>query len=54
MTTVTWTGSLLFWSRVCNQRLDGHAQKAANDLAQQIAAIAQPLFPVSWAALVGG
>ena len=53
MTTVTWTGSLLFWSRVCNQRLDSHAQKAANELAKQIAAIAQPLFPVSWAALVG-
>ena len=53
MTTVTWTGSLLFWSRVCNQRLDSHAQKAANELAEQIAAIAQPLFPVSWAALVG-
>lgn len=53
MTTVTWTGSLLFWSRVCNQRLDDHAQKAANELAGQIAAIAEPLFPVSWAALVG-
>ncbi len=53
MTTVTWTGSLLFWSRVCNQRLDSHAQKAANELAEQIEAIARPLFPVSWAALVG-
>ena len=53
MTTVTWTGSLLFWSRVCNQRLDDHAQKAANELAGRIAAIAQPLYPVSWAALVG-
>lgn len=53
MTTVTWTGSLLFWSRVCNQRLDSHAQKAANALAQQIEAIARPLFPVSWAELVG-
>ena len=53
MTTVTWTGSLLFWSRVCNQRLDSHAQKAANELAQQIADIAKPLYPVSWAALVG-
>ena len=52
MTTVTWTGSLLFWSRVCNQRLDNHAQKAANELAQQIADIAKPLYPVSWAALV--
>lgn len=53
MTTVTWTGSLLFWSRVCNQRLDSHAQKAANELASKISAFAQPLFPVSWAALVG-
>lgn len=53
MTTVVWTGSLLFWSRVCNQRLDGHAQLAAQELAKQIANIAQPLFPASWAALVG-
>lgn len=53
MTTVVWTGSLLFWSRVCNQRLDNHAQKAANELAGQIAAFAQPLYPVSWSALVG-
>lgn len=53
MTTVTWTGSLLFWSRVCNQRLDGHAQLAAQELAKKITAIAKPLFPVSWAALVG-
>lgn len=53
MTTVTWTGSLLFWSRVCNQRLDSHAQKAANELASKISDFARPLFPVSWAALVG-
>jgi len=53
MTTVTWTGSLLFWSRVCNQRLDSHAQKAANELASKISHFARPLFPVSWAALVG-
>lgn len=53
MTTVTWTGSLLFWSRVCNQRVDSHAQKAAQELGKKISDIAQPLFPVSWAALVG-
>lgn len=53
MTTVTWTGSLLFWARVCNQRLDSHAQKAANELALLIERIAQPLFPVSWSELVG-
>lgn len=53
MTTVTWTGSLLFWSRVCNQRVDSHAQLAAQELGRKIAAIVQPHFPVSWAALTG-
>ena len=52
MTTVVWTGSLLFWARVCNQRLDSHAQLAAQELAKKIAAIVQPLFPVSWKELV--
>ena len=53
MTTVTWTGSLLFWSRVCNQRVDSHAQLAAQELGKLIANIAQPLYPVSWEALTG-
>lgn len=53
MTGVTWTGSLLFWSRVCNQRLDPHAQGAANELARQISATVGPLFPHSWRELVG-
>lgn len=53
MTTVTWTGSLLFWSRVCNQRVDSHAQLAAQELGRQIANIVRPHFPVSWAALTG-
>jgi len=53
MTTVTWTGSLLFWSRVCNQRVDSHAQLAAQELGRQIADIVRPRFPVSWAALCG-
>lgn len=53
MTTVTWTGSLLFWSRVANQRLDAHAQKAANELAQHLDSIIRPLFPVSWPELLG-
>lgn len=54
MTTVTWTGSLLFWSRVCNQRVDSHAQLAAQELGRQIADIVRPRYPVSWAALCGG
>lgn len=53
MTTVTWTGSLLFWSRVCNQRVDSHAQLAAQELGRQIADIVRPRYPVSWDALVG-
>ena len=51
MTTVVWTGSLLFWSRVCNQRVDSHAQLAAQELGRQIADIVRPLFPVSWKGL---
>lgn len=54
MTTVVWTGSLLFWARVCTQRLDGHAQLAAQELAAKIEAIVQPRFPVSWSELVKG
>lgn len=53
MTGVTWTGSLLFWSRVVNQRVDSHAQAAAQLLAKKISDILQPLYPVSWKALTG-
>lgn len=53
MTGITWTGSLLFWARVVTQRIDPHAQKAAQDLAKQIDDILRPLYPVSWEALVG-
>jgi thymidylate synthase (FAD) len=48
MTTVYWTGSLLFWSRVHNQRVDSHAQLAAQELGRKIGDIVRPLFPVSW------
>lgn len=51
MTTVVWTGSLLFWSRVHNQRVDSHAQLAAQELARLISEIVQPLYPVSWGEL---
>lgn len=51
MTTVVWTGSLLFWSRVVNQRVDGHAQLAAQELGKKISAIVAPHYPVSWEAL---
>lgn len=51
MTTVVWTGSLLFWSRVCNQRVDSHAQLAAQELGKLIGDIVGPLYPESWKAL---
>ena len=51
MTTVVWTGSLLFWSRVRNQRVDAHAQLAAQKLAVQLDDIVGSRYPVSWAAL---
>lgn len=52
MTTVIWTGTLLAWTRVCNQRLDPHAQAATREAAANIQALVKPLFPVSWDALV--
>lgn len=52
MTTVVWTGSLLFWARVYNQRSDSHAQRAGTqEFAQKLGEIMEPLYRVSWAAL---
>lgn len=49
-----WTGSLYAFSQMCVKRLDAHAQKETQLLAQQIDAIIAPLYPVSWNALVHG
>ena len=51
MTEWIWTGSLMFFARVCTQRLDPHAQAETAEVARQIANIVRPLFPVSWVAL---
>ena len=51
MTTVVWTGSLLFWARVRNQRVDSHAQLAAQELGRKLDEIVGSRYPVSWAAL---
>lgn len=48
MTEWYWTGSLVFWDRVCKQRLDNHSQKETQMVAQQIDKICARLFPVSW------
>ena len=51
MTEWYWTGSLMFFARVCAQRLDPHAQAETSEVARQIADIVRPLFPVGWLAL---
>lgn len=50
----TWveTGSLAYYARICQQRLDAHAQGEIQHLARQVVDIIQPLYPVSWAALM--
>lgn len=47
-----WTGSLAAFARVCNLRLAPDTQKETRDIAKDIAGIIEPLFPVSWSALV--
>ena len=53
MTEWYWTGSLMFFARVCAQRLDPHAQAETSEVARQIADVVRPLFPVSWLVLTG-
>jgi len=53
MTEWIWTGSLYFFSRVCNLRLDEHTQKETQEIAQLISDHCSTMFPVSWEALVG-
>lgn len=50
-TTWIWTGSLYFFARVCNQRLDPHAQKETREVAEAISDVMAKHFPVSWEAL---
>lgn len=51
MTEWFWTGSLAAWARFCRQRMGKDAQAETGDVARACAAIVEPLFPVSWAAL---
>ena len=53
MVTWRWTGSLAAFARVCQQRLDPHAQKEAQILGREISTIMADLFPVTWDAMVG-
>jgi thymidylate synthase (FAD) len=45
------TGSLAAWARMYKQRMHDTAQKEIRTLAENVADIIEPLYPVSWAAL---
>ena len=53
MTSWVWTGSLLFFTRICKLRLDAHAQKENKDVALPIYNKLLELFPLSTNALLG-
>ena len=52
MTEWYWTGSLMFWARVCRQRLDAHAQAESQQVALLVSQHMRKLFPVSWDVLM--
>jgi thymidylate synthase (FAD) len=52
MTEWYWSGSLAAFARVCNLRLDTHAQAETSQVASGIDHHMTLLFPVSWGALV--
>ncbi|ASV62328.1 thymidylate synthase [Vibrio phage vB_VspP_pVa5] len=43
-----WTGSLAAFARFYNQRTDSHAQMEIQDLAKEIGALIEPLYPICW------
>lgn len=48
------TGNLRSWSHFLDLRLDGHAQKEVQDVAQMVKEILMPLWPTSMEALMAG
>lgn len=53
MVSWIWTGSLTSFFHIYRLRAEAHAQKEAQDFAQLIEEVVQPLFPHSWSALKG-
>jgi len=53
MTEWIETASLAAVCRACALRLDPHAQLETREVAEQMAELVAPLFPVSWSALMG-
>jgi len=52
MTEWLWSGSLMAFARVCNQRLDPHAQLECQEVAKMIYDLVPKEFEYSWKALV--
>lgn len=52
MTEWLWSGSLMAFARVCNQRLDTHAQEECQEIAKMIYNAVPKEFEYSWSALV--
>jgi thymidylate synthase (FAD) len=52
MTNFYWTGSLMAFARVIQQRSDSHAQLIANEFAQQLQDVVQSVYPESFKALL--
>lgn len=52
MTEWIWTGSLMFFARVCKLRLDAHAQQETQEIAQLINGLIPNEFEHSWKALM--
>lgn len=53
MVDYIWTGSLMAFAHVFALRIESGAQREAQDFAKALDEVIRPLFPVSWAALVG-
>lgn len=53
MTNYIWTGSLLFFRRVIQQREDAHAQLFAQEFAKKLEEVVKPLYPNCYIALKG-
>ncbi len=52
MTEWIWSGSLMAFARVCKLRLDPHAQKETQEVAQMINDLVPKEFEHSWKALL--
>lgn len=52
MTEWIWTGSLMFFTRVCKLRLDAHAQQETQEIAKMINNSIPKEFEHSWRALM--